>query len=331
MAVSIQNPGKDAGTAAAGADRLALFLKVFAGEVLTAFSRSSVAMNNHIVRTITSGKSATFPVMGRAVAKYLAAGDSLDAQRSEIKHTEQVVNIDGLLTADVLIFDLDDAMNHYDVKAEYTKQLGEALAIAADGAIFAEIATMANSDESITGLGKPVVETMKTTTAATVISDLATSGKEILDFLAAARGQFTKNYVPASDRYFYCTPDVYSAVVAALLPTVANYAALLDEQSGMLKPVCGFTIIEVPHLLSGGGDGKHAFPSAAATSGAPVTKAVVAGLFAHRSAVGTVKLKDLNIERARRPELQSDEIIAKYAMGHKGLRPEACGALLFKA
>ncbi|UZT50298.1 major capsid protein [Enterobacter phage 03_vB_Eclo_IJM] len=32
-----------------------------------------------------------------------------------------------------MIFDIEDAMNHYDVAGEYSNQLGEALAIAADG------------------------------------------------------------------------------------------------------------------------------------------------------------------------------------------------------
>ena len=36
----------------------ALFLKVFSGEVLTAFAQQTVMMNRHMVRTISSGKSA---------------------------------------------------------------------------------------------------------------------------------------------------------------------------------------------------------------------------------------------------------------------------------
>ena len=36
----------------------ALFLKVFAGEVLATFDRVNVMLDKHMVRTITSGKSA---------------------------------------------------------------------------------------------------------------------------------------------------------------------------------------------------------------------------------------------------------------------------------
>ena len=62
--------------------------------------------------------------MGRAVAQYLTPGDNLDDQRKGIHHNERIIPIDGLLTSDVLITDIEDAMNHYDVRAEYSKQLG---------------------------------------------------------------------------------------------------------------------------------------------------------------------------------------------------------------
>ena len=48
-----------------------LFLKVFSGEVLTAFARNNIFNEQlHSVRTITSGKSAQFPVTGAATAAY---------------------------------------------------------------------------------------------------------------------------------------------------------------------------------------------------------------------------------------------------------------------
>ncbi|WP_459583764.1 major capsid protein, partial [Enterobacter hormaechei] len=81
-----------------------------------------------------------------------------------IKHTEKVIHIDGLLTADVLIYDIEDAMNHYDVRAEYTAQLGESLAMAADGAVLAELAGLVNlpdaSNANIDGLGNPTALTL---------------------------------------------------------------------------------------------------------------------------------------------------------------------------
>ncbi|MBA1211534.1 phage capsid protein [Pseudomonas oryzihabitans] len=331
-----QKIGLNQGKGSTDTDALSLFLKVFGGEVLTAFARRSVTMDKHMVRTIQNGKSAQFPVMGRTKGYYLKAGENLDDKRGDIKHSEKTITIDGLLTSDVLIFDIEDAMNHYDVRSEYSAQLGEALAIAADGAVFAEMALLCNAasgkDENITGLGSATV--LKIGTAAS-LADQAALGNAILKGLTTARAKLTKNYVPSSDRRFYTTPENYSAILAALMPNSANYAALIDPETGAIRNVMGFEVLEVPHLTVGGaGDDlagtnqKHAFPATASTT-VPVALDNVVGLFNHRSAVGTVKLKDMALERARRANFQADQIIGKYAMGHGGLRPEAAGALVF--
>lgn len=323
----VSNPGQKL----SAGDRDALFMKVFSGEVLTAFARNTVMMSRHQVRTIDHGKSASFAVMGRTRAKYLAPGSSLDDQRKKFEHSEKVIAIDGLLTADCLITDIDDAMNHYDVRVEYSRQLGEALAQAADCAIINELANMAAKEadgvkENIPDNGvdaEKVQGTGKAFEFATGldISQSANYGNKLIEGLLAARAAFTKNYVPMGDRYCLLTPEGYSALIKALMPDSANYQALFDPNSGKLQTICGFEVIEVPHLLNDGVDGKHKLNT-------KFTDAKLQGIVFHRSAVGTVKLKDLAMERARRAEYQADQIIAKYAMGHGGLRPEAVGVFV---
>ena len=326
LETGISNPGKNL----SADERDALFMKVFSGEVLTAFARNTVMMSRHQVRTIDHGKSASFAVMGRTRAKYLAPGNSLDDQRKKFEHTEKVIAIDGLLTADCLITDIDDAMNHYDVRVEYSRQLGEALAQSADCAIINELANMAAKDATVkenipdNGIGANKVKgTGKAFEFATglELSQSAEYGNKIIEGLLAARAAFTKNYVPMGDRYCLLTPEGYSALIKALMPDSANYQALFDPNSGKLQTICGFEVIEVPHLLNDGVDGKHSLSE-------KYTAAGLQGIVFHRSAVGTVKLKDLAMERARRAEYQADQIIAKYAMGHGGLRPEAVGVFV---
>lgn len=322
-AAGISNPGQKL----SADERDALFMKVFSGEVLTAFARNTVMMSRHQVRTIDHGKSASFAVMGRTRAKYLVPGNSLDDQRKKFDHSEKVIAIDGLLTADCLITDIDDAMNHYDVRVEYSRQLGEALAQSADCAIINELANMAaEAEENIPDNGdgaEKVQGTGKAFEFATglAISQSADYGNKIIEGLLAARAAFTKNYVPMGDRYCLLTPEGYSALIKALMPDSANYQALFDPNSGKLQTICGFEVIEVPHLLNEGVDGKHKLNT-------KFTDAKLQGIVFHRSAVGTVKLKDLAMERARRAEYQADQIIAKYAMGHGGLRPEAVGVFV---
>lgn len=113
----------------------ALFLKVFSGEVLTAFEEVNIAKDLHQMRTITEGKSASFPVMGKATARYHTKGTAILGSNL-IAHNERVINVDDLLIADVALYDLDDAKNHYDVRQEYSRQLGFALAREFDKKVF---------------------------------------------------------------------------------------------------------------------------------------------------------------------------------------------------
>lgn len=308
---SISNPGQNL----SAGDRDALFMKMFSGEVLTAFARTSVMMGRHVVRTIPHGKSASFPVMGRTHAKYLAPGSNLDDQRKKMENTEKVIAIDGLLTADCLITDIDDAMNHYDVRTEYSRQLGEALAQAADCAIINELMNMCK--KSASGMPENIpdnatLENPGTGKAFEFVTglDISTSaefGNKLLEGLIEARAKFTDNWVPQGDRYCLVTPEGYSAIIRALMPDAANYMAMFDPTSGALKNVCGFEIVETPNFTNEGVDSKH-------TLDAQIKTAVPEAVVFHRSAVGTVKLRDLAMERARRAEYQADQIIAKYAI-----------------
>ena len=309
-------------------DQLALFLKVFSGEVLTAFTRASKVMNNHMIKTIDSGKSTSFPVIGRGKAHYLPAGSNLDDLREAIPHNEVVINIDGLLTSDVLITDIFEAMNHYDVRGEYAKQLGEALAIAADGATVAEIAKLVKANtENITGLGKGVVVEKTITGGAGINYE---TGKTVIDGLLEMKAKWTTQYVPEEERFAYITPEVESAIITSKDAINRDYGAVASIVDGNIDKLCGFKIIAVPHLKAGGADKTGMLGTSPEGHEFPTDYAGALAVCAHRTAVATVKLKDLQLEHARRPELQADMIIAKNAVGHGGLRPEASGIILAK-
>lgn len=269
-------------------------------------------------------KTAQFPVMGRAVAKYLTPGNSTDDQRTAIAHNEVDIGIDGLLVTDAIITDLYDKMSHFDVRAEYANQMGEALAIAADGAVIAELATLAVAQtENLTGLGKGVLVTRALASGDQGITQA--EGTAIVSMLLELKAKMSQNYVPANDRFVYMTPTGMSALINSWTAINRDFGAMGTIVDGNVTRLCGFNIIEVPHLVAGGADGTnvlssgkaHTFPSTYAN-----TAVFVAG---HRSAVGTVKLKDLTVERGRRIDRLADQIVASYAMGHGGLRPEATG------
>ena len=318
--VTIANPMADRGVITPEEKKLALALKVFAGETLTAFQKASVTHGHALERSISSGKSAQFPVFGRTKAHYLKAGESLDDKRENIQQSERVIKLDGLLTADTLIFDLDEFIAHYDFRSPYAAELGNALALSYDASVLAECAKEAlNTQENVAGNGLGGV--IEKTIAGNPGIDRDT-GSAIYQVLLEAKAKMAKNYVPAGDRYAYITPELHSALASALEFLNRDYGAGGSITEGNVIRLAGFDVIECPHITRGGddnanvmqGDG-HVFPAAYADKN-PI-------VICHKTAVGVLKLKDLSMEQGRRIEYQADQLIAKMAVGMGGLRPES--------
>ena len=119
----------------------ALFLKKFAGEVMTVFDEKNIMKPLHTIRTISKGKSAQFPIIGTANAGYYSPGqDILDGALgagngtgdggglNKMQQTETLIHIDKMLMASTFIASIDELVSHFDVRAPYAHQLGEALA-----------------------------------------------------------------------------------------------------------------------------------------------------------------------------------------------------------
>jgi len=118
-------------TNATGSSR-SLFLKLYAGEVMTAFQTKNIMMNHCRVRSIKNGKSAQFIMTGKnRAAAYHTPGNEIIPDVAS-KHTERLVTIDDLLVAHQFIPNIDEAMSHYDIRSVYTDEASYGLAKAAD-------------------------------------------------------------------------------------------------------------------------------------------------------------------------------------------------------
>lgn len=128
---------------AAGSDR-SLFEEVFAGEVLTTFETNTILKPLTEHKTISSGKSADFPAIYKATAQYHTPGVELVG--TPIEHNEVTISVDDQLIADTFIANIDEAMNHYDVRSPYSTELGLALALVYDKNVARNIARAARGD-----------------------------------------------------------------------------------------------------------------------------------------------------------------------------------------
>jgi hypothetical protein len=129
----------------------ALWLKLFSGEVLTAYEQAKVLKPTVRVRTVSGQKSAQFPATFNAVGRYHTVGSEITGQA--IKHNEIVITLDDLLISDVFVAQIDELKNHYDVRAPYAQALGRALALIEDRTIGQCIVAAARGAELFAGDG----------------------------------------------------------------------------------------------------------------------------------------------------------------------------------
>ena len=314
----------------ASGDVDALFLKVFSGEILTTFEEMNVMKGLHTIRTISNGKSAQFPVTGIATAKYHTAGENIadagNSYLSSVKHAEKVITIDDVLLASTFISNIDELKNHYDVRSIYAKELGKALAKRFDVATMKTLVAAARSATTITG-GK---------------AGIAIDGGEAADFSAAviqeklfeAAQKLDENDIPNDgQRYALLKPaDYYKLLQSGEEVINRDFGGRGDVATGSLPMVAGLRIFKSNHLSDvavaeasqdqdDDSSNNDVFGGSGTGYNGDLSKTFIIG--GHPSAVGTVKLLDLATESDYKLELQGTLFVAKYAMGHGVLRPEA--------
>lgn len=285
----------------------ALFLKVFSGEVLQAFATATVAASRHMVRTITSGKSAQFPASWKGTAAYHTPGTQIlgDTQL----FAERNIVIDDLLIASRAIAQIDEAKSHFDVRSIYSFGIGDALAQTYDKQVLQVIALAARAAATVTGGngGTRIIDSAFKTTVANLEAGIF-HAVQALD----------EKDVPANDRYVYLKPQQYYQLVSGSTKAInrdwnpngvaGGYAA------GTAFQIAGCEIVKTNNL-----------PSTNVTTGPTAYRgnfSTVAGIVCQKGAAGTVKLIDLAMEMDYLIEYQSTLMVGKYALGHGILRPE---------
>tara|TARA_Y100000592_G_scaffold30814_3_gene49172 strand:+ start:7744 stop:8724 length:981 start_codon:yes stop_codon:yes gene_type:complete len=306
----------------AGGSEDALFLKVFAGEVLTSFERASATEGADMVRAIASGKSAQFPVMGRISAAYHTPGTEITG--SDVNHNEKVITINDLLISSVFLSNIEEAKNHYDVRGAYSSEIGRALAFQKDKHILQTIGQAAKETTANVGDTSYPAGTVLTNTNIASATD-ATAANAMIDELFAAAKALDDNYVPKEGRKCFLRTEEYYKLANATNAINVDFSGNGSIAEGRVQRIAGIDLIPVPHFVSS--NVTSGADAGSATQGGSTPQAVdlsnFVALICHPSAVGTVKLMDLAVESEYDIRRQGTLMVAKYAMGHGVLRPEA--------
>ena len=309
----------------------ALFLKVFSGEVLTAFARNNIFNEQlHSVRTITSGKSAQFPVLGTATAAYHAVGTPL-VGANQIKANEKIINIDDLLIAQSFIANIDELKNHYDVRATYADELGKALARTYDQNVAKQIANASRASATLSGGQGGIVSAYANGGGKNVSSGV--TGDDIAGAIYDIAQAFDERDIPPTDRFCVLPPAEYYKLAETATRTVDvdfNPQGNGSFASGKVQQVAGIPVMMSNNVPQ---SNVSSNPSGANNTYSGDDSKTI-GLVFHKSAVGTVKLMDMTTEISGSDYgimYQGTLMVAKYALGHGILRPECAATIKLSA
>ena len=290
----------------------ALFLKVFSNEVLSQFVRENQLLGMSTVRTINQGKSATFPVTGTVTASYHTAGAEITGQA--IKHNEKIINVDDMLLASSFVAELDELKLHYDIRGIYAKEMGQALAKTVDQNLLQLAVLGSQASATITGGngGTELIDADANTNSTSLIASIF-EGIQKLD----------EKDVPNTDRVCVVSPDVYYQLANNDKLLNRDFSSLNgDFGKGTVVSVGGVPVVKSNTCVTAFADNSSAVSGTNNTYNVDASNHV-AVLF-HKSAIGTVKLKDLVVETTYDPRRIGSLITSRMAIGSGILRPEAC-------
>ena len=313
----------------------ALFLKVFSGEVITAFDRACIFKGLAQERTIQNGKSAQFPVTGRFTGRVHTPGKMIEGQ-GNMAQNEVVIKIDDLLIADAALYDLDEAKNHYDIRSIYSKELGNALAREYDKRI-ARVLTLgarvaAGDLTANLPAGLSPDDPFRVGTRVDLAKATPTPDDYVASVFAAARALDEKD-VPADGRVIVCSPEVYYTLIQSARAVNFDFnqqGANGSYSKGQIAQLAGFSIYSSNHIKQGNVTAKAGEQGFTYGGADTVLSSVDMGktkmLAFQKGAVGVLKLRDLSMQMTGNDYnvmYQSTLMVAKYACGFGYLRPEA--------
>ena len=333
--VTLSRPGAINNATGTWAQDNALFLKVFSGEVLSAFQRNCILKGMVQERTIQSGKSAQFPVTGRFLARFHTPGKQIEGQ-GNMAQNEVVIKIDDLLIADAALYDLDEAKNHFDIRSIYSRELGQALARAYDKRL-ARVLTLGarQSTADLTAnlpSGLTPDQAARTGTRININDATPVADDYVAAVFAAAKALDEKDVSP-ENRVLVCTPEVYYTLIQSSRAVNSDFnqpGANGSYATGQISRLAGFSIYSSNHIAQGNvtaPTGEQGFTwNGSDTVLSSVNMTDTKMLAFQKGAAGVVNLRGISMQMTGNDYnvmYQSTLMVAKYACGFGYLRPEA--------
>ncbi len=198
------------------AERRALYLKLFSGEMFKGFQRNTIARDLVTRRTLKNGKSLQFIFTGRTKSEFHIPGQSILGNNEKSPPVaERTITVDDLLISSAFVYELDETLAHFDLRGEISRKIGYALAENYDQRIFRAITKAARnpSPVSMSNFVEPGGSVLKVGAAnSTSKADAFNSGKLVTAFYDAAAILDEKG-VSGDGRVAVLNPRQYYALI----------------------------------------------------------------------------------------------------------------------
>jgi hypothetical protein len=290
---------------------LALFRDVLLGEVITAFETKVVLAPLTRQRQIPYGKSATFDAVYIAATEYFTVGNEITG--GQIAHQQVTIPVDDMIIAPVMIYNLDDAMNHYDVRGPYSTELARAHATAMDKNIARNLIRAARSTALFSG---------DTGGQAVIGSTFRTNAIALAGGLFAAKQKLEEANVPVDSMPVKAAVKPAQWYLLAQEPTLVLNRFIGGAGSysdGTLPLIGGVEVVKSNALPWATDDSANtAIPADYRVDMTNTAAAVFV-----EAAVGTVRLLGMTMETEPSVRHQGTLVVAKQAVGHGPIIPKA--------
>lgn len=289
-------------------DALALFLELFGGEVLTAFETQTKFRDKHMVKTLAKGKLFKFPAIWRVGTSYHTPGTEITGK--QIAHTEITVSPDDKLISDVFVADIDEVMNHYDVRAPYSAEIGSALARFYDKNVVRTIVRSARTGALFSGDQGGSILTN---------SSFANDASALFDGISLAKETMDAKDVPIESQ------PVYAALPTSLFYLMARSDRNLNrdrnggsasDRSHVLTTIDDVQIIKSNNTPFGANDSSNTDIPSKYRANFTNTKAVVWTPWA----AATAEVQGLSTQVIPQPEKQGTLMLGRLMTGSDPLR-----------
>lgn len=316
---NVANAGR---TAAQDYDtRYATALKLFSGEVFTAFNNASIAKGLVRGYSLRGGKSKQFLFTGKLATGYHTPGTPILGDAG-LKVNEKTIIMDDLLVSSQFVYDLDEVLAQYSTRSEISKQIGEAMAKHYDERVF-RVLDLASAEASVVD-GEPGGFQVN------LGANNEFDAQALVDGFFEAAAVLDERSAPAEGRVAVLSPRQYYSLVSSVDTNILN-RELGNSQGDMnsgkgLYSIAGISIRKSNNLpflagsISAVGGENNTYDGDFTNS---------CGLIFHREAAGVVEAIAPSIETTSgdfHVQYQGDLIVGKLAMGVGSLRTSVAGA-----